>query len=177
VVNLVLGQPIVLDPNKGAGLHALAATTGAELLDLMSGQVVRDHDVARPQLFSEPLLEAVEHKRSEGSITAQTRREGCSLPMPVRNGSPTPLAAWGASVKPGHFWYWRSFHQQRQAVLYQGLVAPRTKFLAPRLPVRGVARRRAPSFFKHDLPTIERTPKRGDSDGYPQAPQFVRQFS
>jgi polyvinyl alcohol dehydrogenase (cytochrome) len=31
VVNLVLGQPIVLDPNKGGGLHALAATTGAEL--------------------------------------------------------------------------------------------------------------------------------------------------
>ncbi len=30
-VNLVLGQPLVLDPNKGGGLHALAVATGAEL--------------------------------------------------------------------------------------------------------------------------------------------------
>jgi outer membrane protein assembly factor BamB len=31
IANLVLGQPIVLDPSKGGGLHALAAATGAVL--------------------------------------------------------------------------------------------------------------------------------------------------
>jgi polyvinyl alcohol dehydrogenase (cytochrome) len=31
VINLVLGQPIVLDPSKGGGLHALSVRTGAAL--------------------------------------------------------------------------------------------------------------------------------------------------
>jgi len=31
IVDLVIGQPIVLDPNKGGGLHALAVATGAVL--------------------------------------------------------------------------------------------------------------------------------------------------
>lgn len=82
-------------------------------MDFVSGQVVHDNGVARPQRWGEQLFDigqeglaihrAVQNKRRDQAVGAQSRGECCRLPVSMWNGRTTSLAAWRAPVKPRHF--------------------------------------------------------------------------
>jgi polyvinyl alcohol dehydrogenase (cytochrome) len=47
-IDLVIGQPVVLDPDKGGGLHALVASTGATLWDALPANACADRKNCSP---------------------------------------------------------------------------------------------------------------------------------
>jgi len=47
-IDLVIGQPVVLDPDKGGGLHALVASTGATLWDAPPAHACADRKNCSP---------------------------------------------------------------------------------------------------------------------------------
>ncbi len=95
-------------------------------MDLVSWQVVHDDGVARPQRWGESLFDigqesvaihgAVQNKRSDQTVGAQSSGECCRLPMSVWDGSTASLAAWRAPVKPRHFGVGAGFVDEDEAL-------------------------------------------------------------
>ncbi len=78
----------------------------------MAGQVVHDHDVARPELGDEHLTDigvegvaidrSIEHHGRDQAGAAQARDEGGGLPVPERHARAQPFSAPATTVAAGH---------------------------------------------------------------------------
>lgn len=84
----------------------------AHLRPLVAGQIVHDHDVARPEFGHENLVDIglegdavdrpVEHEGRGDAAAAQSGNEGGRLPVPVRHADPQPLATGASAMPPRH---------------------------------------------------------------------------
>jgi hypothetical protein len=107
---------------------------------------VHDDGVARPQRWDEPLFDigqesvaihgAVQNKRSDQTVGAQSSGECCRLPMSMWDGSTASLAAWRAPVKPHHFGVGAGFVDEDEALRVEidlpSNQSSRAAFISPR---------------------------------------------
>ena len=92
--------------------------------DLVSGKVVHDDDVARPQAWRQQRSDvSAEHLAIHGSIhdhggddavCGKARDQCCCLPVAMGNGCPATLSSSGAPVKACHLGVGSAFVQEDQ---------------------------------------------------------------
>src|SRR3954453_15034478 len=85
---------------------------GSHPWPLVAGQVVQDHDIARPKLRHEDLLDIglerravdrpIEHEGGHKAARAQPGHKGGCLPAPVRDTDPKASSPRSPPVAPGH---------------------------------------------------------------------------
>jgi hypothetical protein len=102
--------------------------------DLVTGQIVSDHDIAGRERRSEELLDlgaegssvdrSVQHQWCHDPIVAQSREERGGVPMTMRRGGDQPFPAPRPSARPGHVGFGPGFVEKDQPCGIQ----PRLRF-------------------------------------------------
>ena len=119
--------------------HSLGRENAGDSLYLMGGEVVEDERIARVQVRTEHLLQINGedlsihrsfHQEGGGdAFVAQGRKEGGTLPMPMRDGTEATLPHRAATMNPGQFGVQTRFIDKHQpADIPSGLL------LVPKLP-------------------------------------------
>ena len=166
---------------RAGGLDRLS-----DAMDLVSWQIVHDHDVAWPQLGNERLFDigekgfavhrAVEDHRRSDAVVTQPSGEGGGFPMAMGHGGAASLAPGRTTVKARHLGVRGGLvdEDDPRRIEVELSFKPRLARRVHRAAALFGGVRRL--FFARDLAPFEEPPERADGDGDAALPQPLLQF-